>query len=76
MLELVRTNDAVTISAIVALLKSAHITHMVADQNMSVMEGSIGIFPRQILVAEDDADAARQLLEEAGFGGELSAEEG
>jgi hypothetical protein len=69
--ELVRTNDAVLISAIEALLKSARIRHMVVDQNISVLEGSIGIFPRRILVDEDDADAARQLLEDAGFGEEL-----
>jgi hypothetical protein len=69
--ELVRTNDAVLISAIEALLKSARIKHMVVDQNISVLEGSIGIFPRRILVEEDDADAARDLLEEAGFGNEL-----
>jgi hypothetical protein len=69
--ELVRTNDAVLISAIEALLNGARIKHMVVDQNMSVLEGSIGIFPRRILVGEDDADAARELLEEAGFGNEL-----
>ena len=54
MRELVRTNDPVLISAIEALLKGADITHMVVDQNMSVMEGSIGIFPRRILVDEDE----------------------
>jgi hypothetical protein len=69
--ELVRTNDAVMISAIEALLKSAHIGHMVVDQNMSVLEGSIGIFPRRILVGEDEFTTARQLLTEAGFAGEL-----
>jgi hypothetical protein len=69
--ELVRTNDAVLISAIEALLKGAHIGHVVADQNMSVLEGSIGIFPRRIMVADDDIDAARALLEDAGFAHEL-----
>jgi Putative prokaryotic signal transducing protein len=69
--ELVRTNDAVLISAIEALLKSADITHMVVDQNMSVLEGSIGAFQRRILIDDDEIDAARQLLTEAGFGGEL-----
>ena len=68
MRELVRTNDAVLISAIEALLKGAQIDHMVVDQNMSVLEGSIGIFPRRILVGEDEFDAARRLLEDAGFG--------
>ncbi len=69
--ELVRTNDAVLISAIEALLKSAGIPHLLADQNISVLEGSIGAFQRRILVGEDEIDAARQLLTEAGFGNEL-----
>ena len=71
MRELVRTNDAVLISAIEALLKGAQIDHMVVDQNMSVLEGSIGIFPRRILVGENEFEAARRLLEEAGFAHEL-----
>jgi hypothetical protein len=71
MRELVRTNDAVLITAIEALLKSAQIDHMVVDRNMSVLEGSIGIFPRRILVGEHEFDAARQLLEEAGFADEI-----
>jgi hypothetical protein len=69
--ELVRTNDAVLVSAIQALLDAAQIPHVVLDQNMSVLEGSIGILPRRLLVAEDYADAARRLLEQAGFGYEL-----
>jgi hypothetical protein len=71
MRELVHTNDAVMISAIEALLKGANIAHMVVDQNMSVLEGSIGIFPRRILVEEDQLAAARRLLTEAGFAKEL-----
>ncbi|MGB7098680.1 MAG: DUF2007 domain-containing protein [Xanthobacteraceae bacterium] len=71
MRELVRTNDAVLISAIEALLKGADIAHMVVDQNMSVLEGSIGIFPRRILVGDDEIDAARRLLEDAGLANEL-----
>jgi hypothetical protein len=76
MRELVRTNDAVLISAIEALLNGADIDHMIVDQNMSVLEGSIGIFPRRILVAEDQADSARRLLQEAGFGDELRPDAG
>ena len=71
MRELVRTNDAVLISALEALLNGARIKHMVVDQNMSVLEGSIGIFPRRILVGDDQIDVARRLLEDAGFGNEL-----
>ncbi len=71
MRELVRTNDAVLITAIEALLKGAGIRHMVVDQNMSVLEGSIGIFPRRILVDEEELPAARRLLSEAGLADEL-----
>ena len=69
--ELVRTTDAVLISAIEALLNGARIGHLAVDQNMSVLEGSIGIFPRRILVREDEIQMARRLLEDAGFGHEL-----
>ncbi len=75
MRELVRTNDAVVLSAIEALLKSADIAHLIVDQNMSVLEGSIGIFPRRILVDDDELAAARRLLTEAGFGNELRADD-
>ena len=69
--ELIRTNDAVLVSAVVALLESAGIRPLVFDQNMSVLEGSIGVFPRRILVGEDELQMARRLLEDAGFGHEL-----
>jgi hypothetical protein len=69
--ELIRTNDAVLVSAVQALLDAAHIPHLVFDQNMSVLEGSIGILPRRILVNECCIDDARRLLEEAGLGHEL-----
>ena len=69
--ELVRTNDPVLVSAIEALLEGAKIPHMVLDRNMSVLEGSIGILPRRILVEESCLDDARKLLTEAGLGHEL-----
>lgn len=71
MRELVRTNDAVLVSAIQALLDGAQIPHVLLDQNMSVLEGSIGILPRRLLVADDYVRQARRLLEEAGLGHEL-----
>jgi hypothetical protein len=73
--ELVRTNDPVLVSAIEALLKGAKIQHMVLDGNMSVLEGSIGILPRRILVDEARAAEARKLLEDAGLGHELRPEQ-
>ena len=71
MRELIRTNDAVLVSAVVALLDGAGIRSMVFDQNMSVLEGSLGILPRRVLVPEDQELRARQLLQDAGLGHEL-----
>lgn len=71
MKELVRTNDMVLVSAIGALLDGASIKHLVLDQNMSVLEGSVGILPRRVLVADEYQRAARLLLQDAGLGHEL-----
>jgi hypothetical protein len=71
MIELLRTNDVVLISAIEALLGDAGIFVFVADQYMSVLEGSVGFLPRRLCVPEDEAEEARALLVEAGFGREL-----
>ncbi len=71
MRELIRTNDAVLLTAIQALLQGASIPHHVFDQNMSVLEGSLGILPRRILVPEAHVLSARRLLEDAGFADEL-----
>ena len=59
------------VSAVQALLYAAQIPHLVLDQNMCVLVGSLGILPRRILVNDCCVDDARQLLEEAGLGHEL-----
>jgi len=76
MREIMRTNDAVLVSAVTALLDGADIANIVLDQNMSVLEGSLGVLPRRILVADDEAAAARQLLRDAGLGHELRPDAG
>jgi putative signal transducing protein len=68
MRELIRTNDFVLLSFVEALLRDSKIAAVVADQNMSVMEGSIGILPRRLLVDEDSWPQAKRLLEEADLG--------
>lgn len=70
--ELLRTNDMVLISFVEALLSDAGIGHLVADQNMSVLEGSIGVLPRRVLVERDRYDEARRLVEEAGVDAQFS----
>lgn len=70
--EIIRTNDLVLISFIESLLREAGIGFLVVDQNMSVLEGSLGILPRRILVDATAVDEARGLLTEAGIGAELN----
>jgi hypothetical protein len=71
MIELIRTNDQVVISFVEALMRDAGIGILVADQNMSIMDGSIGILPRRILVGEENADRARRILQDAGIADEM-----
>lgn len=71
MIELLRTNDLVLISAVEAILTEMGIKVFVADQFTSAIEGSLGFLPRRMLVHGDDAAAARRALKEAGLAGEL-----
>jgi hypothetical protein len=71
MIELMRTNDAVIISFVEALMRDAGIGFLVADQNMSVLDGSIGILPRRIMIDADDAVQARRILTDAGIANEM-----
>lgn len=69
--ELLRSNDPVTISFVETLMREAGIGVLVADQNMSIMDGSLGILPRRILVEADRIDEARRILRDAGLEKEL-----
>lgn len=71
MTELLRTNDIVLLSYAECLLRDAGIGCAVLDQNMSVVEGSLGILPRRLLVGADEVDQARRLMREAGLGEHL-----
>ena len=71
MQELIRTNDVVLLSYAESLIRDAGIHCMIADQTMSILEGSLGLLPRRFLVEAARADEARQILSDAGLGGEL-----
>ncbi len=71
MIELLRTNDPVVISFVEALMRDAEISCLVADQSMSIMEGSLGVLPRRVLVREEDAAQARRILSDAGIAAEM-----
>jgi len=68
MKELLRTNDPVLLSYVSALLEERNIGFIVADLNMSVLEGSIGALPRRVLVESERLAQARNILTEAGIG--------
>ena len=69
--ELVRSNDMVLLSFIRSLLDGAGIPYVVLDGHMSVIEGSLGVLPRRVMVGEDRLLAARRILEDNGLGHEL-----
>lgn len=75
MIELVRTNDLVAISLIESLFRQEEIRFLVTDQHMSVLEGSIGILPKRILVETEKEHAARRLLKDAGLETHLKNDE-
>ncbi|MGB0439249.1 MAG: DUF2007 domain-containing protein [Primorskyibacter sp.] len=64
--ELLRTNDITLIPLVQTLLEEEGIASFELDVNMSVLEGSIGIFPRRLMVRADELDAARTLLRLSG----------
>ena len=65
MVELVRSNDLVHLSWAQAMLAAAGIECLLADANVSGVEGNIGAFPRRLLVADYDRLRAERVLAEA-----------
>lgn len=72
--ELMRTNNVVALSLAQTLLKDADIGFLLADENMSILEGSIGLLPKRLLVDSDEITRARRLMSDAGLGDELRDE--
>jgi hypothetical protein len=70
-IEIMRSNDPVALSFAESLMKDAGIFAMIADQGMSVLEGSLGILQRRLMVDGERADEARRILTDAGLGAEL-----
>ena len=66
MRELLRTNDLVRISWIKALMSDADIEVVVLDGHMSVLEGTLGIVPRRVMVSDDQYLQACRIMDEAG----------
>lgn len=68
MRELMRTNDPVLLNFVENLLGEAGIAAVILDANMSVLEGSLGMLPRRLMVPDDDEVTARRILRQADLG--------
>lgn len=65
MVELRRSNDLVYLSWARAVLKDGGVETILLDDHVSNVEGSIGAIPRRLMVADDDAPRARDILSRA-----------
>ncbi|MGH1356006.1 MAG: DUF2007 domain-containing protein [Thalassovita sp.] len=68
MKQLLSTTDPTIIAFAKALLQGEGIDCFEMDVNMSVLEGGIGLFPRRLMVAEEDFIPASRALTDNGIG--------
>ena len=71
MKKLAATTNPVLLSFVEALLNEAKIEYIVADRHISNTEGSIALFPRRILVHDDDFAQAKRVLIDADLDDDL-----
>lgn len=62
MKELLRSNDPTIIAFATALLRGEGIDCFEMDVNMSILEGSIGIFPRRLMVRATEYEEAVSIV--------------
>ena len=75
MKELLRTNNIVYLSFAQTALAEAGIEALVFDAHMSIMEGSLGVLPRRLMVADDDFHRAKAVLAAAEPPGDVATSE-
>ena len=64
MKELLRTNDPTVIAFAKALLEGEDIDCFEMDVHMSVLEGSIGVLPRRLMVRDSDHFRASAVMKD------------
>lgn len=67
MKELIRTSDPTIIAFATALLSGEDIDWFELDVHMSILEGSIGVLPRRLMVQDRDLYRARIVLKDNGI---------
>jgi hypothetical protein len=63
-----KTNDLVLLDFAQVLLADSGIETVVFDAHASVMDGSLGILPRRLMVADKDFAAAETILKDIDSG--------
>ena len=67
MKELLRTTDPTTIAFATALLRGEGIECFEMDVHMSVLEGSIGVLPKRLMVRQQDHFRAKIVIQDNGI---------
>lgn len=67
MKELLRTTDPTVIAFATVLLEGEGIAAFPLDVHMSVLDGSLGILPRRLMVADQDHFRATAILRDNGI---------
>lgn len=75
MRELMITNDPVLLGYVEVLLADQGISSLIFDQHISLIEGSIGAFPRRLMVSGDHWSRAAQVMQDAGLSAWVKSDE-
>jgi hypothetical protein len=62
MRDVLKTTDPVLLNFAETMLSNAGIASVVFDSHMSIMDGSLGILPRRLMVTDSDYERARSIL--------------
>jgi hypothetical protein len=65
MREILKSNNVVELNFAEVVLKDAGIAAVVLDTHMSILDGSMVIIPRRLMVADADEAQARAILDDA-----------
>ncbi|MBV8799037.1 MAG: DUF2007 domain-containing protein [Alphaproteobacteria bacterium] len=65
MREVLKSNNVVELNFAEVMLRDAGIDCVVLDTHMSILDGSMVIIPRRLMVSDEDETRAHAILEEA-----------
>lgn len=65
MKEIARSTDPVRLSFLTALLADGGVAAVLFDTHASIIQGSLGVLPQRLMVADDDYDEAVGILKSA-----------